>query len=134
MSYAVKITRMMESLVKPARKGRKNEEYSEEEYYEDDYSSSEELSEDDYFEIMHNHYGSGLPQVFAEEFQADLEEQGLGKEADILINHFDDNDGKWANAWENILTKFVYDGEYNLHMGNDGLYALRIGKYPPDWD
>ena len=129
MSYAVKVIRMMESLVKPNRNirrtGRKNEQYS----------STEELSADDYFEIMHNNYGGYLPQVFAEEFQAELEEQGLGKQADILITHFDDDGGEaWVGAWETILSDFVYDGEYYLHDTNDGLFAVRKGMYPPDWN
>lgn len=93
--------------------------------------------------ILENHYGSHQPAVFVEDYLPDLQEQGLAREASIIldadhaVNILYDNPNSVARftekasvAWMRILDHFVPEQGY--HLGYIG--ASQVLWMIPDYD
>lgn len=103
--------------------------------------------------VLENHYGSHQPAVFCEQFEAELEEQGLSDKAEIIIRsdyltdvlYYEEDKSELEGvdhaalserascAWMDILDKFV--PEEGFHLGympdSQALWAIPDG-YDPD--
>lgn len=80
------------------------------------------------YELIGPYYGSHQPEVFCEEYSADLEDQGLSAYADIILDEAADPE-RAICAWMDILDKFI--PEEGWHIGYIGasqaLYAIPDG-------
>lgn len=91
--------------------------------------------------LLDNFYGSHMPEVFCERFMDELEAQGLGGQAQTILdaalpeNALDGDKQERATwAWEDIESYFVYDGEFYLYFEpyNQCLWAVRQGIELPE--